>query len=184
MQKRRGKSKRQLGAIEEEILSELSLGDMLYGFFLSARSTSRMFRLARERATFRYRRKRAVARLIERELIRKRGEKLTITSAGTSALGELVDKTRELLGTRKWDRKWRVVAFDIPEHLTSLRDKVRRILKETGFVKLQQSIWVFPHECKELVTLIKEESRLAPHILYGVLESIEGEDRLRKVFKL
>lgn len=103
---------------------------------------------------------------------------------GESALGALVVQTRELLGKHTWDGKWRVVAFDIPEQLTTLRDKVRRILKETGFVKLQQSVWIFPHECEELVRLVQEESQLAPHILYGVLERIEGDAQLRKAFDL
>ena len=80
--------------------------------------------------------------------------------------GETIERTLKLLKTSIWDHKWRLVVFDIPEKYATLRDKVRTILKRSGFVKLQQSVWVFPH------------------ILYGVLDRIEGEESLRKIFHL
>lgn len=180
----RWKRRRQLGSIERDILNELTFGDLMYGFLLSARSTRRMYKLARERAAHRHRRKRAIERMMELDYIRKAGERLTITENGRSALGTMIRANRELLASRSWDRKWRIAAFDIPEEFAPLRDKVRRILKEAGFVKLQHSVWVFPHECEELVQFIKSESRLSKYILYGVLERIENEERLKKAFDL
>lgn len=178
------KRRRQLGSVERDILNELSLGDLAYGFLLSGRSTKRLFKLARERANSRYRRKLAIERLQDLEFIIARGEKLSITSAGRGALGDQITKTLRLLDKEIWDYKWRIVAFDIPEKYASLRFKVRTILKKAGFVKLQQSIWVFPHECRELAELIKQESQLSKYILYGVLEHIDGEARLRKLFNV
>ncbi len=180
----RPKRSRRLGSVERDILEELSGGDLLYGFLLSGRSTRAMYKLARERAAHRHRRKRAIERLRDIEFIEQRGERLTITAAGSNALGVAVRDTRQLLKTQGWDHKWRIAAFDIPERYASLRNKVRDLLKKAGFVKLQHSVWVFPHECKPLVQLIKEESALSKHILYGVLDHIEDEDRLRKLFHL
>jgi hypothetical protein len=181
---KKGKRVRQLGAIERDILDELTFGDLLYAFLMSGRSTRTYFKLARERANYRYRRRLAIERLKELDYIKERGKRLTITNAGRSALGISIRKTRELLNTKTWDGKWRVVAFDIPERKKKLRDRVRGILKRVGFEQLQKSIWVFPHECEELVQLIKEESQLAPHILYGVLDTIEGEARLKNLFSI
>ena len=178
------KRTRQLGPIERGLLEDLSMGDMLYGMLLSGRSTRRMFKLASERANYRYRRKRAIARLIELDYIRELGGRLSITSGGGGVLGTAVNKNLELLKTRSWDHKWRIAIFDIPETHAILRNKVRHILKTAGFVQLQQSVWVFPHECQELVRLIKEESRLSTYILYGVLERIENEERLKRLFRL
>ncbi|MDO8553133.1 MAG: hypothetical protein Q7S01_06470 [bacterium] len=183
--RRSGKHKTHgLGAIEREILSELSLGDILYGFLLSARSTRRFYKLAHERAAYRHRRKRALDRLIELNYINSAGARLSITDNGRTALGETVSKTFGLLKTQKWDHKWRVAIFDIPEIYAPLRRKIRDILKRAGFVKLQQSVWIFPHECNELIQLIKAESQLSRYVLYGVLDHIEGEERLRKLFRL
>lgn len=176
--------KRGFGKIERDILEQLTLGDFLYSFLLSAHSTRQFYKLANERAAQRYRRKRALARLTELGLIQARGQRLSLTDDGRSALGFLVKKYHSSLQQNKWDGKWRVVAFDIPEKLAVLRNKVRAVLKEVGFKQLQQSVWVFPHECKELVELIRRESDLSKHILYGVLEQIEDEQRLKKVFDL
>jgi len=175
---------RQLGSIERDMLDELSLGDILYSFLLSARSTKRFYKLAHERVAYRHRRKRALDRLIQLRYINAAGERLSITNQGRTALGVAVSKNLSLLKTASWDHKWRVTIFDIPESYAPLRRKVRDILKRAGFIKLQQSVWVFPHECKDLVQFIKEEARLSRYVLYGVLEQIEGEDRLRKLFQL
>ncbi|HEY4487717.1 MAG TPA: hypothetical protein VI483_03065 [Candidatus Paceibacterota bacterium] len=182
--RKRKQRKKRLGALEGEILAQLTLGDLLYNFLLSAHSTKRFYQLARERATDRYRRKQAIERLIDANFIEARGERLAITSQGRNVFGEAINKTRQLLGTSTWDFKWRVAAYDIPERYAELRKKVRAILKKAGFVKLQQSIWIFPHECEDLVQLIKQESQLSKHILYGVLERIEDEPRLKKLFHL
>ena len=178
------KRRRSLGVLERELLEELTLGDMLYGMLLSARSTRLFYKLSREHAAARYRRKRAIERLIELEFIEKRAERLSITATGHTALIDRIEITKRLLETKTWDGKWRIVTFDIPEKYTLLRDKIRHILKRAGFVRLQHSVWIFPHECFELVALLKEESQLADHILYGVLERIENDGHLRKIFGL
>jgi len=175
---------RKLGSIERDVLNELSLGDLLYVFLLSSRSTRRFYKLARERAAYRYRCKRAVERLIELEHVRAVGGRLSITKSGRDVIGVTISRTLDLLANKKWDHKWRIATFDIPEKYAALRNKVRDILKKAGFVKLQHSVWIFPHDCEELVQLLKKESQLSNYILYGVLERIEDEERLKKLFQL
>jgi DNA-binding transcriptional regulator PaaX len=109
---------------------------------------------------------------------------VSITHKGLRLLDRTAATVRAKLQNRKWDGKWRMVTFDIPEEFKEQRDRVREILKRAGFVKLQQSVWIFPHDCEELTKLIKEETHLANHILYGVLEKIEHDESLCKVFSL
>jgi phenylacetic acid degradation operon negative regulatory protein len=183
--KRRKKRAHRLGWIEREILEELSAGDLFYGFLWSARSTRRMFKLARQHANQRYQRKLAIERLKENRFIEEKGKKLSITQAGRSAIGTVIVRTAALLEkSDAWDGKWRIVIFDIPEKYHVLRDKIRAILKRAGFVQLQQSAWVFPYECHELVELLQQESDLSRHILYGVLEQIGNDAQLREMFNL
>jgi len=176
--------KHRLGPLERQLLEELSAGDLLYGFLLSGTSTRLMYKLARERAQARYRRKLAAERLEEVGFVIERSGKLSITDEGVSALGSAVDSTAKLLGSTRWDGRWRLVIFDIPEKYRLLRNQVRDVLKKAGFVQLQQSVWVFPHECEDLVQLIQRESDLSKYILYGVLERVEGQERLKKAFHL
>lgn len=50
------------------------------------------------------------------------------------------------LQNKPWDKKWRLVIFDIPEKQRSLRENFRRKLKELGFGMVQKSVWVSPHD--------------------------------------
>src|SRR4051812_34525569 len=94
----RRKRSRKLGTIEREMLSELSLGDLMYGFLLSARSSRRMYKLSRERAAYRYRRKLALERLIADEFVRRQGEKLSMTSRGRDSIATAITANRRLIG--------------------------------------------------------------------------------------
>ena len=49
----------------------------------------------------------------------------------------------------KWDRKWRLVIFDIPEKLKKLRDSLRMHFQEVGLIELQKSVFV--HQKKEYI---------------------------------
>ncbi|OGG72717.1 CRISPR-associated endonuclease Cas2 [Candidatus Kaiserbacteria bacterium RIFCSPLOWO2_01_FULL_53_17] len=141
-----------------------------------------MYKIARERALQRYRTKKAIERLVLKGWVMQESETLSITSAGTRMLDTTIERTRISLKATRWDGKWRIVAFDIPEELSALRYQVRAILKRAGFIRLQQSVWIFPHECRELSELIKSDTRLSKHVLYGVLEHVDESERLRRHF--
>lgn len=50
------------------------------------------------------------------------------------------------LSKAKWDKKWRIVFFDIEETSRVTRNKLRVKLKELGLAMLQKSVWVTPHD--------------------------------------
>ncbi|MBM3879691.1 MAG: hypothetical protein FJ387_08220 [Verrucomicrobia bacterium] len=45
---------------------------------------------------------------------------------------------------RRWDGRWRLVLFDVPEARSSTRNKLRRYLQSRGFGYLQNSVWITP----------------------------------------
>lgn len=47
--------------------------------------------------------------------------------------------------SKKWDKKWRIVIFDIPEKDREFRDILRQHLYALDFYKIQQSVFVSPH---------------------------------------
>ncbi|MDD5147468.1 MAG: hypothetical protein PHV63_02925 [Candidatus Daviesbacteria bacterium] len=56
----------------------------------------------------------------------------------------------------KWDGKWRLVIFDVPEKRRRARDLLRSKLKQWGFVYFQQSVWGTKKNCtKALRDFIK-----------------------------
>ena len=143
-----------------------------------------MNKIAYERALARYRRRKAIDSLVIKGFAVRNGDALHITTDGISALESAVQRIRTSLEQKRWDGKWRVVAYDIPEQYKKLRDQVRYILKRAGFIKLHHSIWVFPHDCNELTDLIKTDRRLLSCMLYGVFDSIQDDGRLRTFFNV
>ena len=85
---------------------------------------------------------------------------------------------------KNWDGKWRVVIFDIPERIRERRDALREKLKHLGFYELQKSVFVFPHECRDEIEFVIEVFNLRKYARFGVLESIDNELHLKKIFEL
>lgn len=71
---------------------------------------------------------------------------LRLTSAGKNSL---VRDFPILNLTKKWDKKWVIVVFDIEEKTKSVRNNLRNKLKSLGFGMLQKSIWISPLSIRE-----------------------------------
>ena len=46
---------------------------------------------------------------------------------------------------RIWDRKWRLVIFDVPEIKKNYRNFLRKLMRQNGFRMWQLSVWVSPY---------------------------------------
>ncbi len=64
-----------------------------------------------------------------------------------------INLLKEIVKTRKRDGKLRLVIFDIPERLKANRNFFRRHLVDMEFQMRQQSVWVSPYPCEDLVAL-------------------------------
>lgn len=85
---------------------------------------------------------------------------------------------------KKWDRKWRVVIFDIPEKERLARDILRRKLKELGFYRLQKSVFVLPYECRREIELVKKIYEIEPFVRFIIADLIDNQEKLIKKFNL
>jgi CRISPR-associated endonuclease Cas2 len=74
---------------------------------------------------------------------------------------------------KKWDGKWRLVIFDIPEIRKNGRHALRRKLKELGFYQCQKSAWVHPLECEFEIEFIKDILNLKPFVKNFIIEKID-----------
>ncbi|MCX6718034.1 MAG: hypothetical protein NTY81_00320 [Candidatus Staskawiczbacteria bacterium] len=82
----------------------------------------------------------------------------------------------------KWDGKWRMVAFDVPERYTNGRNALRSKLKEIGFRELQKSVFVAPYDCKEEIEMLVNLFDLGKYVRFGVLDFIDNEKYLKRIF--
>lgn len=84
----------------------------------------------------------------------------------------------------KWDGKWRIVIFDIPEHLKKVRDSLRMHLHDLDFYELQKSVFINPFECENEIEYIVEFFKIRKHVRFIVADSIDNELYLRQLFGL
>jgi DNA-binding transcriptional regulator PaaX len=91
---------------------------------------------------------RGIQNLKKRGFVIERQGRISMTSQGqrwlSGAYLRYAQKTYP-----KWDKKWRVVIFDIPQELHNARNLFRNRLKKLGFITIQKSIFVFPYPCEE-----------------------------------
>jgi len=85
---------------------------------------------------------------------------------------------------KKWDKKWRLVIFDIPNRRKDAADVFRQQLKRLGLANLQKSIWVHPYECKDQVFYLADNLFIKPYVRYILAEKIMGEEDLTQRFAL
>ena len=84
----------------------------------------------------------------------------------------------------RWDQKWRIVIFDIPEKRKGLRERVRELVSSMGFFRLQDSVWVYPYDCEEVVALLKLDLKIGRELIYIIADAIEFDRPLRQHFEL
>ena len=136
-----------------------------------------------------YRIQQAATRLEQRKLLARRltkdGWKIQLTPAGAKYANRLHNAERILIKKpRKWDGRWRIVIFDVWERRRAVRDQLRRMLVKAGFRRVQDSVWVYPYDCEELLTFLRADLRLGKGILYIIAEGIENDRQLRQWFGL
>lgn len=83
---------------------------------------------------------------------------------------------------KKWDGRFRMVIFDIPEKDRPMRDGVRHALDSVGFKQIQKSVFVFPFECKEEIEVICSYFSVKKYLKYLVADIIEGEEDIIRYF--
>lgn len=81
---------------------------------------------------------------------------------------------RRILIEDKWDGKWRLAIFDIPEKHRKARNVLRSRLKTWGFVQWQKSVWATKKDItKELRKFVKEAG-VEEWVLVIESENVEG----------
>lgn len=110
--------------------------------------------------------------------------KITITEKGEKKLLIYELDNLEIKKPKSWDGIWRVVTFDVPEDVRSVRDALRDKLKELGFYQLHKSVFVFPYPCLSEIQFIEEIFKIGPYVNFIEARTIKGDDWLKSKFKL
>jgi len=141
-----------------------------------------------DKYNLRYRAKSAAGRLVAKGYatwVEKDGKKfLRITPKGQKAFAfeqaKIVLKNQK----KKWDGRWRMVIFDVPEKRRRVRNRLCAVMREIGFVRMQDSVWVYPYDCEDFIALLKVELKIGKDVLYAIADTIEHDKNLRHLFNL
>ena len=147
-------------------------------------SFSDIFRTARQKSEY----SNTIKRMIKKGLLRffnKNGKVFVVlTDSGKITAKFIIQNYFTKEKPKKWDNKWRLVMFDIPEKRKKIRNLLRFHLKKIGFIQIQGSVWVYPYPCEEIIVIIKTYFNLNNEVLYFVTEYIENDKKLKRIFKL
>ena len=131
----------------------------------------------------------AINRLNNKRLIelteKSDGLYIKITANGQNLLKKFDYDNLELPQSKAWDKKWRLVIFDIPEKKKKERLALSKKLKDAGFYPIQKSVFIYPYDCHDEIDFICEFLLISRHVNYCVVESIDKEEgELYKFFDL
>lgn len=175
------------GEISEIILSTL----LVVGVVTVAVTMPNAVQLFRyftpKNAAERARIKRSVVRLEKGGLIESTGgkkESFTLTQKGREKAIRYAIAQMEIASQKTWDKKWRLIMFDVPEGKVQARRAINLALKRLGCAQYQKSVFITPFPCKKEIDLVGECFGVRDNIRIIVASEVEGVESLRKVFKV
>lgn len=110
--------------------------------------------------------------------------RITLTKLGKEYALEFNFDEMRIKEPAVWDKKWRLVFFDIPEIKRKMRNALRDKLKELGFYELQKSVFIHPYSCQDEIDFIVEFFRLRPFVRYAEAINLTNEEALKLHFDL
>ncbi|MBI5798998.1 MAG: hypothetical protein HZB10_03630 [Candidatus Yonathbacteria bacterium] len=174
------------GELAKEILKGLALG----GFIVlciampNVAQVAKLFQATKSKDKYRF--DRAMNGLRRKKFIRvyqKGGQDVVeITREGKRKVLEYNIDEMELKRPRRWNGKWHIIIFDIPESKKNARYALNRKVREFGLYPLQKSVLVSPYLCRNEIDFIGEFFGVRDHIIYITADEIEGAEKVKRHF--
>lgn len=135
----------------------------------------------------RWRLKQVLKRLHEEKLIEiaetADGQIVKISQMGRRRL--LKYKIDELsIIDKKWDKKWRIIVYDVDESKKYLRDLFQVILKKLAFLQLQKSVYLTPYPCEDEIEYLRQVYDIGKEVSILTIHGLENEQAYKDYFGL
>lgn len=130
-----------------------------------------------------------ILRLAQQGLVSVSGpygeRRIELTPKGIEMLERVEFEEYEINEPVFWDGKWRILVFDINERRRRIRDQLRRLLQGRGFVRMQDSVWVYPYPCDDFISLVRTHLKSGVgEMRFFVAEALESDKPFREHFCL
>jgi|SRR3989344_4680274 len=131
---------------------------------------------------------RARKRLIDQGILcqvhTENGPALKLTLKGENIFQRIELNNVKIQRQKNWDKKWRIVIFDIREKKKGTRDELRLLLEKVGFLQIQDSVYLNPFPADKIVSMIKANYGVGRSMLYMIVDQIENDLHFKKHFQL
>lgn len=132
---------------------------------------------------------RDLGRLQRRELIDYKempnGEiKIILKGNGKRKILQYDIDDMRLIRPRRWDGKWRLIMFDIPDKKRKASNAISLKLRDLGFYKLQKSVYIYPFPCEKEVEFIATVFEVKDCILIMKISSFDGGEKIAHYYNL
>jgi len=112
----------------------------------------------------------------------KNGLAVKLTEKGKAKILRYGFEEMVISKPRRWDKKWRLIIYDIPKSKKTAQGAFRRMLKEMKFLQLQKSVYLCPFPCEQEIKFLREVYGIGRDVLILTVEKIENDQVYRKYF--
>lgn len=109
---------------------------------------------------------------------------LALTEKGENKAIKMSFCDMKLKKPEKWDKKWRIVMFDVPDNRKTARNVFKATLDQLGFVTIQKSVYAHPYPCEDEIEIIRSVYEIRPFVQILTADSFEGDHKYLNRFGL
>lgn len=123
-------------------------------------------------------------RLVKETVLADGSFRLVLTEEGSrqARIQSLFGRSIHFKNPKKWDKKWRIVLFDVPEKERQFRDVLREHLRELKFYKLQHSVFISPFPCEKQLLELVSLYKAGPCVRIVTADFVDNEEKLKQHF--
>jgi len=108
---------------------------------------------------------------------------ISLTKEGKKKAGKYQINDLEIKKSKKWDKKWRIMIFDISDKQKIKREALRGKIKELGLFQLQKSVWIYPYNFEKEIKLLRSFFGLtSEEIQIIIADNIENDSKAKMFF--
>lgn len=105
-----------------------------------------------------------------------------LTDKGKTSIYRFALDTIKVIKPLVWDRKWRLVIYDVMEFNKGTRERLRRYLKSVGFYPLQDSVYLHAYPCDDVVEFLRSYLGVKGEVRLVTASTIENDDIFKTYF--
>ena len=107
---------------------------------------------------------------------------IQITNQGKQRVLKLALDELKIEKPKIWDRRWRLISFDLPEKMASVRKILVEYLSAWEFYPLHKSVYLHAYPCLKEVDFLREYLGVGKYVRMFTVSEIENDAQFKEFF--